>query len=253
MADLIIYIFFFGGCGLIGWVSTIHHDNIVELLLASLVGAFGLIIYVVAQTFAVRHYGSPTRHGINPAGAFDGITGIIWAGVTLHSFSHIDTILFVVVIIFWIICFWLLNEKFDWWRRKRNLFFGIWLAIVFSYNFYVVMICLLIPIATTIPIVSKLFEGLFSLIGLPTNIDLPNYKSLIVLIPIIFNVIFLLALYNRKKIGFYGYLISSIIYFLVVYLMGFEILGSLIGLVCVTIMFLSLFIGKERKDWSMLN
>jgi len=67
------------------------------------------------------------------------------------------------------------------------------------------------------------------------------------------NVAFAIALYRWQKWGFYGFLATSAVGFVINLVLGLNILQALFGLVGVAILYGVLHIGYENKAWPQLE
>jgi len=120
-------------------------------------------------------------------------------------------------------------------ERKRHGFLTLWLIIIIGANSIEVLRQfffrdILMEAYPTVP------EWVFIGIGLTASI----------------NIICATALFKWKKWGFWGFLLSSLAG-VILYLqleVGVQALGSLVG---VTVLFIALNIGGERKGWYQLE
>lgn len=69
----------------------------------------------------------------------------------------------------------------------------------------------------------------------------------------IVNVVCAIALFQWKKWGFFGFLVTSAITFVVNLMVGLNIVQAILGLAGVAILYGVLQIGKERKGWTQLD
>lgn len=67
------------------------------------------------------------------------------------------------------------------------------------------------------------------------------------------NVVFAIALLKWKKWGFFGFIASSIMAFVVNLIIGINILQAIFGLASVGLLYVVLNIGKEKKAWTQLD
>ncbi len=67
------------------------------------------------------------------------------------------------------------------------------------------------------------------------------------------NVVCAIALFQWKKWGFFGFLVTSAIAFVVNLMIGLIIVQAVLGLTGVAILYGVLQIGKERKGWTQLD
>ena len=68
-----------------------------------------------------------------------------------------------------------------------------------------------------------------------------------------FNVICAIAIFNWKKWGFWGFVLTSLVALYINLTIGLGIGNSLLGLVGVAVLYGVLQIGKENKGWSQLD
>ena len=69
----------------------------------------------------------------------------------------------------------------------------------------------------------------------------------------IVNIVCAVALFQWKKWGFFGFLATSIVTFVVNLMVGLNIFQAILGLAGVAVLYGVLHIGKERKGWAQLN
>ena len=69
----------------------------------------------------------------------------------------------------------------------------------------------------------------------------------------VLNVIFAIAIFNWKKWGFWGFIMTSLIALYVNLTIGIGIGNSLVGLLGVAILYGVLQIGKQNKGWKQLE
>lgn len=102
--------------------------------------------------------------------------------------------------------------------------------------------------------VGNLLLPIFALVGVQAdqNIRLPNWVLPVLVISGILNVIFVRALFQWKKWGFYGFVALSIIAFFI-NLSSNEIFAAGLGLTGIPFLYLVLQIGKENKGWPQLE
>ena len=67
------------------------------------------------------------------------------------------------------------------------------------------------------------------------------------------NVVFVIAMFNWKRWGFWGFCISAIVAFSINIYAGVGVAAALAGLVGVVVLFAVLRIGKEKAGWDQLE
>ena len=83
--------------------------------------------------------------------------------------------------------------------------------------------------------------------------DIPQWSFPVLIVGAILNLVFAIALLRWKEWGFWGFVATSVVIFLVNLSLGFSFGRALVGLLGVAILYGVLHIGKERKGWSQLD
>jgi len=81
----------------------------------------------------------------------------------------------------------------------------------------------------------------------------PDWALLILAVTSIMNVACAVALLKWKKWGFFGFIATSVITFVVNLMTGLNIVHALGGLVGIAVLYGVLQIGKEKKGWTQLE
>ena len=82
---------------------------------------------------------------------------------------------------------------------------------------------------------------------------MPSWAIAVLGIFCAFNVVCAIALFNLKKWGFWGFLLSTIVAFFVNLSIGLGIGQTLLGLLGIVIVYGVLHIGKDNKGWPQLD
>jgi hypothetical protein len=83
--------------------------------------------------------------------------------------------------------------------------------------------------------------------------DAPGWFLPVLAVASIFNVICAIALFQWKKWGFFGFIGSSVLAFIVNLTLGLNIVQLFMGLAGVAVLYWVLQIGKEIKGWTQLE
>jgi cytochrome bd-type quinol oxidase subunit 2 len=83
--------------------------------------------------------------------------------------------------------------------------------------------------------------------------EIPQWSFPVLIVGAILNLVFAIALLRWKKWGFWGFVATSVVIFLVNLSLGFTLGPALVGLLGVAILYGVLHIGKERQGWSQLD
>ncbi len=105
-------------------------------------------------------------------------------------------------------------------------------------------------------IISNAFTALLYLINLAGSGNLGNipvWALILLIILSAFNVICAILLFKWKKMGFWGFCISSVLVMIVNLALGLQVYLVLLGIVGVAVLYGVLQIGKENKGWPQLE
>ena len=83
--------------------------------------------------------------------------------------------------------------------------------------------------------------------------NMPEWALLVLIAGSIFNLVCAIALLRWKKWGFWGFVVSTVVIFVVNISIGVGVGSTLVGLLGVAILYGVLHIGKETKGWSQLD
>ena len=83
--------------------------------------------------------------------------------------------------------------------------------------------------------------------------EISQWSFPVLIVGAILNLVFAIALLRWKEWGFWGFVATSVVIFLVNLSLGFSFGRALVGLLGVAILYGVLHIGKERKGWSQLD
>jgi len=81
----------------------------------------------------------------------------------------------------------------------------------------------------------------------------PGWTFPVLAIVGIVNVVCSIALFQWKKWGFFGFIVTTIVAFVVNPILGLNIVQALLGLLGVPLLYGVLQIGKEKKGWTQLD
>lgn len=81
----------------------------------------------------------------------------------------------------------------------------------------------------------------------------PAWTFPVLAVGCIINIVFSIALFQWKKWGFFGFIATSIVAFVVNLAVGLNIIQALLGLLGIAILYGVLQIGKEKKGWDQLE
>jgi hypothetical protein len=81
----------------------------------------------------------------------------------------------------------------------------------------------------------------------------PAWAFPVLAVMVIANVVCAIALFQWKKWGFFGFLVTSAVTFVVNLMVGLNILQAILGFAGVATLYGVLQIGKERKGWTQLD
>jgi len=109
---------------------------------------------------------------------------------------------------------------------------------------------ILMIIANSITGLFYLFSGSSVAKAFPES---SNWALPILVIIVIFNIVCAIALFQWKKWGFFGFIISIIITFIVNVIIGTNIFLSFLGLTGIAVLYWVLQMGKEKKGWDQLE
>jgi hypothetical protein len=110
--------------------------------------------------------------------------------------------------------------------------------------FLIVMI-----IANSAAVLKNLFGNNFALQNSPNS----HWVLVALSIGAVFNMVCAVALFKWKKWGFWGFIISGIVAFIINATIGLGLGPSLLGLSGIAILYGVLHIGKENKGWTRLD
>ena len=82
---------------------------------------------------------------------------------------------------------------------------------------------------------------------------MPAWALIVLGVVAVFNLVCAIALFNWKKWGFWGFIISSIVTLVINLNIGLGVAQSLSGLIGVAVLYGVLQIGKENKGWPQLD
>lgn len=82
---------------------------------------------------------------------------------------------------------------------------------------------------------------------------IPAWALIVLGVVAVFNLVCAIALFNWKKWGFWGFIISSIVTLVINLNIGLGVAQSLSGLIGVAVLYGVLQIGKENKGWPQLD
>jgi hypothetical protein len=81
----------------------------------------------------------------------------------------------------------------------------------------------------------------------------PGWLFPVLAVASIFNVICAVVLFKWKKWGFYGFVVTSVVAFVINLMIGINPAQAFLGLVGLAILYGVLQIGGERKGWAQLE
>jgi hypothetical protein len=81
----------------------------------------------------------------------------------------------------------------------------------------------------------------------------PGWAFPVLAIGGIVNVVCAIALFQWKKWGFFGFIATAAVAFVVNLMIGINILQALLGLVGIAVLYWVLQMGKEKKGWTQLE
>ena len=82
---------------------------------------------------------------------------------------------------------------------------------------------------------------------------IPAWALIVLGVVAVFNLVCAIALFNWKKWGFWGFIISSIVTLVINLNIDLGVAQSLSGLIGVAVLYGVLQIGKENKGWPQLD
>ena len=97
------------------------------------------------------------------------------------------------------------------------------------------------------------FMYLASAVGASSTLRIPTFALLLLSLVGVANVACAIALFKWKKFGFYGFIATSAVAFIVNLSIGLGIVPSLLGLGGVGMLYGILHIGKEQAGWGQLD